>query len=127
MINTWRKQWFRTPGVRLLYLAPAEWIERELPLTVSPPPDQVTRVMVMRVELLTPSLEQRDLSAAIGLGASTASKDADSSRAYFRALGRFAEPRLRRALTLLGGRASAEAQAFLSEIEGPNASWTIGE
>ena len=33
MVNTWRRQWFRTPGVRALYLLPQSWTEQSIPLT----------------------------------------------------------------------------------------------
>jgi hypothetical protein len=114
MVNTWRQQWFRTPGVRVLYFAPASWLEQELPLSVTPAPDITTRVMVIRVEVLTNAVEAADVNAAIGLD----STEDQGARTYFRNLGRFAEPRLRRAQHLLGGRAMG--QAFLAELEGPN-------
>jgi hypothetical protein len=123
MVNTWRHQWFRTPGVRVLYFAPRSWLEREVSLSITPAPDAEVRVMVMRVELLTRDVENRDLAATLDVGTAA---DA-SARDYFHALGRFAEPRLRRALSLLGGRASAQAQAFLGEIEAPNATGSLEE
>ena len=123
MVNTWRHQWFRTPGVRVLYFAPRSWLEREVSLSITPAPDAEVRVMVMRVELLTRDMENRDLDATIDLGTA----DAASARDYFHGLGRFAEPRLRRALSLLGGLASPQAQAFLSEVEGPNATGLLEE
>jgi hypothetical protein len=99
MVNTWKRQWFKTPGVRLLYLIPQAWTDASIPLTVSPPPDHMIRVMMIRVEVIPPELEAIDVSEAELLGsASTAA----SAEAYFKSLGRFAEPRLRRALALLG-------------------------
>ena len=64
-----------------------------------------------------------DAAAKVGPGPSESSQ----ARAYFQALGRFAEPRLQRALVILGGRAPEAARAFLTEIEGPKASWALGE
>ena len=58
MVNTWRRQWFRTPGVRVLYFAPAAWIDASSPAHDRAPPERVVRVMVMRVEVLTPSVER---------------------------------------------------------------------
>jgi hypothetical protein len=101
MVNTWRRQWFRTPGLRLLYIAPQSWTDASIPLTVLPAPDAMTRVMLIRIEVLTPEIEAADLVAAQGL-ASPGSAPAARAVAYFAALGRFAEPRLRRALALLG-------------------------
>ena len=124
MINTWRKQWFLTPGVRLLYFAPTSWLERELPLTISPAPDLTTRVMVMRVELLTHAVEVADMDAVLQLGSPA---NLAAGRAYYAALGRFAEPRLRRARSLLGGRAPVESETLLRELEGPNVLSTLAE
>jgi hypothetical protein len=114
MVATWKRQWFGTPGLRLLYLAPAAWTDAALPLHLDPAPSSLVRVMVMRVELLTPDDEAADVTALMQLGdAGTAA----SGEAHFRALGRFAEPHLRRALALAGN--PAYAQSFLDEIAGP--------
>jgi len=113
MVNTWQRQWFRTPGVRVLYLAPSSWLDAKVPLTILPVPDQVVRVMVMRVEVLTPLVENEDAREAERLGG-----PGDlAARQHFLALGRFAEPRLRRALSLTP-RAAALAQPFLEQIAG---------
>ena len=99
MVNTWKRQWFRTPGVRVLYFAPQSWTDASIPLRVEPAPDATTRVMVIRVEVLLPQVEHTDAAAARALDGAPG-----ASEAYFRALGRFAEPRLRRAIAVLGGQ-----------------------
>ena len=111
MVNTWRRQWFRTPGVRALYLLPQSWTEQSIPLTISPKPDGTVRVMLIRVELITKEQEAADVSALSAF-------DTDPARgaAYFSDLGRFAEPRLRRALQL---SASAAGEEYLSQIAQP--------
>lgn len=111
MVATWKRQWFRTPGLRVFYLAPQAWTEASIPLTIDPAPDAVTRVMMIRVEVITPDLEEADVKAAQGL-ADPATEGA--AKAHFVALGRFAEPRLRRALAQLGGPAWGES--FLASI-----------
>lgn len=108
MVNTWRRQWFLTPGLRLLYLAPAAWTDAVIPLTVSPAPDTVVRTMMLRVELLTPEVEAADVAAL-----SLMTSDVTRGRAHFAALGRFAEPRLRRALDLSPSSAGA---SYLEEL-----------
>jgi hypothetical protein len=111
MVATWKRQWFHTPGVRLLYLAPQSWTDASIPLTLQPKPDAITRVMMMRVEVVTPELEAADTKEAQLLASpSTASQ----GQAYFLGLGRFAEPRLRRALALLGSPSYGDA--LLSQI-----------
>jgi hypothetical protein len=121
MVNTWKRQWFRTPGRRILYLAPQEWTDAQIPLKIEPKPDQTTRVMVIRVEVITPALEAEDTRY-------TAILDIDfaAGAAHFRALGRFAEPRLRRAMQLMQV-ANAGCQTLLSQIIGANTSAGFGE
>jgi hypothetical protein len=123
MVNTWRRQWFRTPGVRVLYFAPPAWIDAQVPLTIDPRPSTVVRVMVMRVEVLTPTVEADDKAFAALLGQSDA--DFATGSAHFTGLGRFAEPRLRRALSGLAHMPSAEKLLF--QIEAPNASFAVGQ
>lgn len=99
MVATWKRQWFRSPGLRVLYLVPQAWTEASIPLGVTPAPEASVRVMLIRGELTTPEQEALDVAAA-GLLADLETEAA--GRAHFLALGRFAEPRLRRAATLLG-------------------------
>jgi hypothetical protein len=121
MVSTWRRQWFLTPGMRVLYLAPQAWTDAQIPLTVDPKPDQTTRVMVIRVEAITRAQEDTDTKFAAALEA-----DYADGEAHFKALGRFAEPRLRRALQLLGGGPKS-AYHLLYEIAGANTSVGAGE
>lgn len=58
MLQTWEKSYFRSGGWRLFFLVPRSWTEHYLPLTISQPAD-ITRVMVGRIELVSP--EQREL------------------------------------------------------------------
>jgi hypothetical protein len=124
MVKTWARQWFRTPGVRVLYLAPQTWTDAQIPLTIMPAPIQTVRVMVIRVEAITRVEEERDV-AAVDLFASDGTTA--QAVAHFDALGRFAEPRLRRALSLLGGPPPAAALAHLDSISGKDASLRAGE
>jgi hypothetical protein len=94
MVDTWSRSWFRNTGLRVLYLTPRAWTDAWLPTTITPTPSAFVRTMVGRIEVLTPQ-EERDLVALVRRQA----KD----QAYFdvSTLGRFAEPRLLRALELL--------------------------
>jgi hypothetical protein len=122
MVSTWQRQWFKTPGLRVLYLMPQPWTEASIPLTVAPPPDETVRVMMIRVEVLTPEIEQADTAAAQEL-ASAATQA--SAVAYFTALGRFAEPRLRRALQILGN--PPYAASYLATIATVDTRQAAGE
>lgn len=123
MVKTWARQWFRTPGVRVLYLAPRSWTDAQIPLTVAPAPEEMVRVMVIRVEALTRVQERVDLAAARELDGTPAART--HGEAHFAALGRFAEPRLRRALAQF--KAGAGATGYLDAISTVDASVRAGE
>lgn len=119
MVNTWKRQWFRTPGARLLYVIPQSWTDASIPLTIEPKPDALLRVMLIRVEIITPEQEAEDVAALTGLGFK-----GSASLAHFSSLGRFAEPRLRRALALSPNAAGYD---YLAQIATANTSVSGGE
>jgi hypothetical protein len=125
MVKTWARQWFRTPGVRVLYLAPQAWTDAQIPLTISPQPQEFVRVMVIRVEALTPALEEADVAAVTKLASKEDAARAEGD-AHFRSLGRFAEPRLRRALAQTA-QAPAAATQLLDTIAGADVRGRAGE
>ena len=56
MVETWRGSWFED-GTRLIYIVPRPDIDRILPLSVSPAPDEVARAFVGRIEIITPAVQ----------------------------------------------------------------------
>ena len=97
MVKTWRTSWFGEEGTRLLYIVPRAATDQMIPLQVTPTPRQTVRVMVGRLEMMTPQREAatKDLLRHMG--------DEDPARretafAQFKKLGRFAEPALQRVL-----------------------------
>ena len=54
MLATWRRAYFQSPGLRLFFIVPRIWTDHCLPLTISQSGD-LERVMVARVELISPS------------------------------------------------------------------------
>jgi hypothetical protein len=104
MVNTWNRSYFRTPGMRVLYLVPRGQIDRTLPIQVrayrhngNSMTTKIERVFVGRVECLTPEQEAR-IEGWLRDLASTDPDRAAAARGGLLALGRFAEPHLRRAL-----------------------------
>jgi hypothetical protein len=94
MVATWSRQWFMSRGARVIYIVPPAAVEAVLPLWIHPQPDAVVRVLVGRLEYLTPEVE---------LGLERAVRDldgeADAIAAAERTLSacdRFLEPCLRR-------------------------------
>ena len=57
LLNTWELSYFKSTGMRVFFLVPRAWTDYYLPLNVSAPA-KIIRVMVGRIELVTP--EQRN-------------------------------------------------------------------
>lgn len=97
MVDTWSQSYFRSFGTRLLYVVPRRWTDALLPITVEPQPTELVRTLVGRVEVLTRADESELLSQvtdAALLHTATPSE-------FVTALGRFAEPKMRRTLELV--------------------------
>lgn len=88
MFNTWKTSYLRSHGLRALYVLSRNETDRLLPLTISPRPTETVRTLVGRVEILLATEEQQML-ANLRLGLPLVVKE-----------DRFAEPKLRRLLTL---------------------------
>ncbi len=116
MVDTWSKSYFKSDGLRILYVVPRAWTDKLLPLTVEPTPTAVVRTLVGRVELLAPS-EERALLARAADATTRALAPAD----VINALGRLAEPKLRRALQLATDAAvrSWTERAITTAASGP--------
>ena len=67
LLTTWQVSYFKSPGLRLVYLCPAAEVEAMLPLQISVPCN-LTRVMIGRIEIVTPA--QREVLARIAAGPS---------------------------------------------------------
>ncbi|HEY2851826.1 MAG TPA: hypothetical protein VGJ18_03220 [Gemmatimonadaceae bacterium] len=50
MLETWKGNYFETPGLRIFYIVPDEWISYFLPLQISAP-NELKRVLVGRIDL----------------------------------------------------------------------------
>ncbi len=95
MVNTWTNSYFKTDGVRVLYLLPQRWTDRFIPMEIQPRPTSIVRVMVGRTELLMPERERKVAEAVRNL----ASDQATLRNTAFLTLqdqGRYLEPILRR-------------------------------
>ena len=97
MVNTWASSYFKTDGVRLLFVLPQSWTDRFIPMRITPAPAELVRVMVGRMELLDAAREQRAEDAISHL---SSPDPAARERAFetLRAEGRYVEPIVRRTL-----------------------------
>ncbi|MFO0906417.1 MAG: hypothetical protein U0939_25655 [Pirellulales bacterium] len=57
MLATWERAYFRSSGTRLFFTVPRVWTDLVLPLEISRPAS-IERVMMARIELITPEHEQ---------------------------------------------------------------------
>jgi hypothetical protein len=87
MVETWRNSWFEE-GSRLLYLVPADFVNRVLPLSITPAPIQTARVFVGRLEIVTPATVKAVEEALVA-----------HDRAAIELYGRFLEPILQTIMT----------------------------
>jgi len=97
MVNTWRTSYFATDGIRVLFVLPQQWTDTFIPMQVSPPPERLVRVMVGRIELLTPERERAAQTALANLTSSDAHVREDAF-ATLQRQGRYAEPIVRRTM-----------------------------
>ena len=80
MVETWKDSWFEE-GSRLIYIVPRSFIDNVLPLTIDPAPEQIVRVFVGRLEIVTPA-------TAVAVTGAVARNDQATLNKY----GRFLEP-----------------------------------
>ncbi|HVX10840.1 MAG TPA: hypothetical protein VHC22_06640 [Pirellulales bacterium] len=93
MVHTWQSSWFSEPGARLFYLVPRRLTDEIIPLHIEPAPDQMVRVLVGRMETLTPETAESLLAVVRGMG-TCSSPDVEPLRSELDRLGRFADPAL---------------------------------
>ena len=94
MVNTWEKSYFQNEGLRILYVLPRSDTDAAIPIQIKPTPTELQRVMVGRIEVLTPDTEKRIEAALAKVHAE------DAPIAELDRLGRLREPVLRRIAVL---------------------------
>ena len=128
MVNTWRSSWFGEQGTRLLYFVPQSLTDSLLPLTIEPKPAETVRVLVGRLDMLTP---EQELSISNIVRNSAAARSVAWQQAHeegravkyplpeaVRKLGRLAEPALTRVRHVTKDLAiSNEAAALIRDLQ----------
>jgi hypothetical protein len=94
MIKTWRDSWFEE-GLRVFYVVPRTLTDSILPIRIDPAPAELTRVIVGRMEVITPETEEAIQQQVAKLGDSSADIRREAAR-IIRRHGRFSEPVLKR-------------------------------
>jgi hypothetical protein len=116
MIRTWRDSWFEE-GARVFYILPRRMTDAILPISISPAPTELVRVMVGRVEVLTPRMEREILGHVGRLGDDSFEAREAAARSLAR-YGRFLEPVLKR---VRGSVTDPEILARIDELLGASA------
>jgi hypothetical protein len=83
LLSTWELSYFKSAGLRVFFLVPQEWTDFYLPLTVSVD-SHITRVMVGRIELVTPE-QRRGLQQIAQMSAQKIASEAQRMQESFRA------------------------------------------
>lgn len=118
MVATWARQWFASEGTRVLYVVPRATTDALLPLAIDPKPDELVRVLVGRLEYLTPETEAEVAQALAARTADDAPTRA-AAEARLNRLGRFLEPHARRVAAVTADpKVRAAAAAVLAELAG---------
>jgi hypothetical protein len=107
MVATWADSWFEE-GTRLFYVVPRSFIDAVLPLIIDPPPAELTRVFIGRLELVPASTR-------------TAVRDAltRGDRAALERHGRFLQPIAERVLREMAPADRARAERHLHALSVP--------
>jgi len=96
MIKTWRSSWFEE-GIRVFYILPRQATDAVLPITIDPKPTEIVRVLVGRVEVITPEME-KSVQREVSLLGDPSPQVRKTALLNIRKYGRFSEPILKRIL-----------------------------
>jgi hypothetical protein len=95
MVRTWSESWFASEGTRVLYVVPRATTDALLPITMTPAPTELVRVLVGRQDILSPEVEAEVEQALEDRVAGDAARR-DAAQRRLARLGRFLEPAVRR-------------------------------
>jgi hypothetical protein len=96
MIKTWRNSWFEE-GMRVFYTLPRQATDVVLPITIDPTPAELVRVLLGRVELITPQME-KSVQRQVSMLGDPSPEVRKTAMLNIRKYGRFSEPILKRIL-----------------------------
>jgi hypothetical protein len=94
MVATWSRSWFQKDGSRVIYVLPREQVDQMLPIGFMPPPKELVRTLVGRLEFITPEVQQEVEQAVRNHDSPDAALRAQAT-ARLQGLDRFLEPQLR--------------------------------
>ena len=95
MVKSWRDSWFEEDGTRVFYILPQKTTDAVLPITINPKPKEIVRVMVGRIECITPEQEKQMKSLINSYSTTSCSRSRASILVKIQEVGRFADPIIR--------------------------------
>ena len=122
MVATWSRSWFLNEGLRVLYVVPRPLVDSLLPLKIDPAPDRIERVLLGRIECVSPkTLAEIEAALADIHHASAATPEArartGAAVARVNRLGRFHEAFLRRIVaTTKSADVKATAEGWIQKL-----------
>lgn len=108
MVKTWSSSWLAEEGTRVLYTVPSAVTDELLPLRMSPMPDEVVRVLVGRIDVMTPEQEAR-IGNMLAASQKVEKLPADDAK-FLHHFGRFRRPAIERIAAQRGGGALEEVR-----------------
>ena len=115
MVKTWRSQWLGDAGTRVLYIVPRATTDQLLPLRIAPTPDETVRVLVGRIDIITPPQEARIQSLMAATTERTKALSAEDA-VFLHGFGRFVQPALDRAVALRGTDTARQEMSRLRSL-----------
>jgi hypothetical protein len=131
MVATWQQSWFTENGTRVLYTVPGSTTDELLPLHITPNPQQMLRVLVGRMEIMSPTSERAMTKVVAHSVTSRARHYAEQNEngtaspyvfpKAIHAFGRMAEPALARiACIAKDNSVRNEAELLINELQNAN-------
>jgi len=96
MLKTWEDSWFEE-GFRVFYVLPRQQTDAILPLEITPKPTKLVRVLVGRMEIMTPEAGQKIIQLLTRLKTTPGTPDAEILEVQ-RRYGRFLAPMVQEVL-----------------------------
>ncbi len=97
MSKIWRKEWFETDGVRIIYFNPRGATASLLPISIDPKPAQTVRTLLVAIQCIKESRENIVLKLIETLGDGSFAQREDAQKQLIQ-LGKLSEKPLREAL-----------------------------
>ena len=115
MLNTWRDSWFEA-GTRVFYIMPRKVTDVILPLSITPQPTRIERVLVGRTELITPEME-KIVTLGLARFRHPSAEIRTAARKEMNQFGRFLEPILTEILRHNGSaQVRSQVEALIDEM-----------